>query len=58
MKNSNDTIGNLTRDLLTCSAVPQSTALKRSPLKYVYLTKIKHLAQEDPTIMSRVESNS
>ena len=26
MKNSNDTIGNQTRDLLTCSAVPQPTA--------------------------------
>jgi hypothetical protein len=27
MKNSNDTIGNRTRDLPTCSAVPQPTAL-------------------------------
>jgi hypothetical protein len=27
MKNFNDTIGNRTRDLLTCSAVPQPTAL-------------------------------
>ena len=32
MKNSNDTIGNRTRDLLTCSAVPQPTALRRAPL--------------------------
>ena len=31
MKNSNDTIGNRTRDLLTCSAVPQPTAPPRSP---------------------------
>ena len=30
MKNSNDTIGNRTRDLLTCSAVPQATAPPRS----------------------------
>ena len=30
MKNSNDTIGNRTRDLLTCSAVPQPTAPPRS----------------------------
>ena len=30
-KNSNDTIGNRTRDLLTCSAVPQPTAPPRSP---------------------------
>ena len=28
MKNSNDTIGNRTRDLPTCSAVPQPTALR------------------------------
>ena len=26
MKNSNDTMGNRTRDLLTCSAVPQPSA--------------------------------
>jgi len=31
MKNSNDTIGNRTRDLLACSAVPQPTALQRAP---------------------------
>ena len=31
MKNSNDTIGNRTRDLLTCSAVPQPTVPPRSP---------------------------
>ena len=31
MKNSNDTIGNRTRDLPTCSAVPQQTALPRAP---------------------------
>ena len=30
MKNSNDTIGNRTRDLLTCSAVPQPTAPPRA----------------------------
>jgi len=29
MKNSNDTIGNRTRDLPTCSTVPQPTALPR-----------------------------
>ena len=32
MKNSNDTIGNQTRDLPTCSAVPQPTALPRAPV--------------------------
>jgi len=31
MKNSNDTIGNQTSDLATCSAVPQSTAPPRTP---------------------------
>ena len=34
MKNSNATIGNRTRDLPTCSAVPQSTALPRAPVIY------------------------
>ena len=32
MKNSNDTIGNRTRDLPTCGAVPQPTAPPRAPL--------------------------
>ena len=32
MKNSNDTIGNRTRDLPTCSAVPQPAAPPRTPL--------------------------
>ena len=32
MKNSNDTMGNRTRGLPTCSAVPQQTALTRVPL--------------------------
>jgi len=31
MKNSDDTIGNRTRDLLACSAVPQPTAQPRAP---------------------------
>ena len=35
MKNSNDTIGNRTRDLLTCSAVPQPTVPPRSPIQWV-----------------------
>jgi hypothetical protein len=33
MKNSNDTIGNGTRDLAACSAVPQPTAPPRTPAK-------------------------
>jgi hypothetical protein len=31
MKNSNDTIGNRTRDLPACSTVPQPTAPPRTP---------------------------
>ena len=38
MKDSNDTIGNRTRDLLTCSAVPQPTAPPRSP--YIYINMV------------------
>jgi len=33
MKNSSDTIGSRTRDLPTCSAVPQPTGLLRAPLQ-------------------------
>jgi hypothetical protein len=33
MKSSNDTIGNQTRDLPTCSAVHQPIGLKRAPQK-------------------------
>ena len=36
MKNSNDTIGNRTRDLPACSAVPQPTAPPRAPFINVY----------------------
>jgi len=33
IKNSSDTIGNRTRDLPTSSAVPQTTATPRAPIK-------------------------
>jgi len=33
MKNSSNTIGNRTRDLPACSAVPQPTAPPRAPLQ-------------------------
>ena len=36
MKNSNDTIGNRTRDLPACSAVPQPTAPPRAPYSSTY----------------------
>ena len=39
MKNSDDTIGNRTSDLPTCSAVPQPTALPRAPDELVYFLK-------------------
>jgi len=41
MKNFNDTIGNRTRDLPACSAVPQPTAPPRTPSIYVLHVKIK-----------------
>jgi len=44
MKNSNDTIGNRTRDLPACSAVPQPTAPPRAPytlsLLYLIITQL------------------
>ena len=42
MKNSNDTIGNQTRDRLTCSAVPQPTAPPAAcPITVTYLSKLQ-----------------
>ena len=53
MKNSNDTIGNRTRDLLACSAVPQPTAQPRAPIickytQYVNLRQVAFRATELP----------
>jgi hypothetical protein len=45
MKNSNDIIGNRTRDLPTCSALPQPTALRRAP-KCLRRIKISILGDE------------
>jgi hypothetical protein len=39
MKNSNDTIGSRNRDLPTCGAVPQPTALLRAPMCYITFQK-------------------
>ena len=39
MKNSSDTIGNRTRDLPNCGAVPQPTAPLRAPFTVTYLKK-------------------
>ena len=43
MKNSNDTIGNRTRDLPACSSVPQPTAPPRTPsyLQYKIILNLK-----------------
>ena len=41
MKNSNDTIGNRTRDLPACSAVPQPTAPQRAPFLFHAFRKNK-----------------
>jgi len=50
MKNSSDSIGNRTRDLPTCSTVPQPTALLRAPSLTIvhvicvcYCVQIHHL---------------
>jgi len=40
MKNSSDTIGNGTRDLPACSAVPQPTVPLRAPTKSMKALKI------------------
>ena len=40
MENSSDTIGNRTRDLPTCSEVPQPTALRRAPNKLTARNKM------------------
>jgi len=41
MKNSNDTIGNRTRDLPACSALPQPTASPRASIVYCVFNNIK-----------------
>jgi len=40
MKNSSDTIGNRTCNLLACSAVPQLTASPGAPKVYSYVQEI------------------
>ena len=53
MKNSNDTIGNRTRDLPACSAVPQPTAPPRAPLNLT-CTRIRYI-KIDNSSFERVE---
>ena len=45
MKNSNNTIGNRTRDLPACSAVPQPTAPPRAPVEWYRHDSNKGLIQ-------------
>jgi hypothetical protein len=42
MKNSNDAIGNRTRDLPICRAVPQPTAPPRAPEVFPTIKKIAY----------------
>ena len=51
MKNSNGTIGNRTRDLPTCSAVPQPTAPPRTQPNSMYVIIIILCASIDKTEM-------
>jgi hypothetical protein len=46
MKNHNDPIGNRTRDLPACSAVPQPTASSRIPPPGLTLKKLRILQME------------
>jgi hypothetical protein len=43
MKNSNDTIGNQTRDLPDCSAVPQATAPLIATTYQLFIYEEKYL---------------
>jgi len=45
MKNSIDAIGNRTRDLAACSAVPQATALSRAPKHVIVLNVLFDLGR-------------
>jgi hypothetical protein len=55
MKNSNDTIGNRTRDLPACSAVPQPTAPPRDPMSARYVRfAVMILERKIPLLKSEV----
>jgi hypothetical protein len=53
MKNSSDTIGNRTRDLPTCSAVPQSTALPGAAETYKAAKNIWNISNLGAIIVVR-----
>jgi len=52
MKNSSDTIGNRTRDLPACGALPQPTAPPRTPINRVQ-RRINMFLVETPLIVLR-----
>jgi hypothetical protein len=53
MKNSNDAIGNRTRDIPVCSAVPQPTAPSRAPSMHVGGKKKFWLCNSENTNLKR-----
>jgi hypothetical protein len=54
MKNSNDTIGNRTRELPACSAVPQPTAPPRAPRNKKKKNKGKEFTRKEQQKMLQV----
>jgi hypothetical protein len=53
MKNSSDTIGNRTRDIVASSVVPQATAPPRAPFKIlIYLKIIKVVLKNGVQLVS------
>jgi hypothetical protein len=58
MKNSSDTLGNRTRDLPDCSAVPQPTALARAPSLITYSRKFLVYRKSLPNVVCALEKSS
>jgi hypothetical protein len=56
MKNSNDTIGNRTRYLPTCSAVTQPTAPLRVKVLYIIRIENIHIGPWGPPILLLIEN--
>ena len=56
MKNSNDTIGNRTRDLPVCNAVPQPLAPPRAPFAYRECGKSRGKPQDILSLRPRFEA--
>ena len=55
MKNSNDTIGNRTRDLPACSAMPRPTAPPRTP--HIVVLKLNYLRHQENMLVILSTSN-